>query len=89
MFFDIGHGTSQAATVWAVMADEGYYRREAERCRELAASAPDTKTARRWHKIADQYAVMAEQLDAHIHHRTPILRAQPAQQQQSKAKQAR
>ena len=64
--------------------DEGYYSREADRCRELAASAPDSKTARRWHKLADQYAILAEELDAHIHHRAPILTAQPVQQQQSR-----
>ena len=66
------------------MIDEGYYSREANRCRELAASAPDSKTARRWHKLADQYAILAEELDAHIHHRAPILMAQPVQQQQSR-----
>jgi hypothetical protein len=65
------------------MVDEGYYSREADRCRELAGSAPDSKTARRWHKLADQYAILAEELDAHIHHRAPILIAQPVQQQQS------
>ncbi|TMI99081.1 MAG: hypothetical protein E6G97_23255 [Alphaproteobacteria bacterium] len=67
------------------MADHGYYSREADRCRELAASAPDSSTARRWHRLADQYAILAEELDAHIHHRVPILKAQPVQQQQSRS----
>lgn len=49
--------------------DEGYYLREAQRCRELAVSAPDSKTAGRWHKLADEYATLADELDAHIHHR--------------------
>lgn len=62
-----------------------FYRDEAERCRELAATAPDSKTARRWHRLADQYAVLAEELDAHINGRPPILMQQPVQQQQSRA----
>jgi len=67
--------------------DEGYYIREAQRCRELAATAPDSKTARRWNRLADDYAILAEELDAHIHHRIPLLRVpQRAQQQQSKAR---
>ena len=63
--------------------DEGYYYEEAHRCRELAATAPDANTADRWNRLADDYAILAEELDAHIHHRAPILR-QPLQQQQSK-----
>ena len=67
--------------------DEGYYIREAHRCRELAATAPDSKTARRWHKLADDYSILAEELDAHIHHRPPMLHVpQRTQQQQSKAR---
>jgi len=66
------------------MADETYYSREAQRCRDLAATAPDSKTARRWHRLGDQYAVLAEELDAYIHHRAPILTAQPIQQQQGR-----
>lgn len=67
--------------------DQGYYFREAQRCRELAATAPDSKTARRWNRLADDYTILAEELDAHIHHRTPLLRVpQRAQQQQSKTR---
>jgi hypothetical protein len=67
--------------------DQGYYIREAQRCRELAATAPDSKTARRWKKLADDYSILAEELDAHIHHRPPILHfPQQAQQQQSKTR---
>jgi hypothetical protein len=65
--------------------DEGYYLREAQRCQELAASAPDNKSARRWHKLADDYAILAERLDAHIHHRRARM-PQPVQQQQAKAR---
>lgn len=66
------------------MGDGAYYRGEALRCREMAATAPDSKTARRWNRLADDYAVLAEELDAHIYHRAPILRTstrQPIQQQ--------
>ena len=67
------------------MTDAAYYRAEAERSRELAATAPDANTARRWNALADDYATLAEELDAHVHHRAPILRSairQPIQQQQ-------
>ena len=71
------------------MGTSDHYHAEARRCRDLAASAPNSKVARRWHKLADEYAVLAEELDAHINHRPSILRPptrqQPVQQQQSKA----
>ena len=67
--------------------DEGYYIREAQRCRDLAATAPDSGRARRWHKLADDYSVLAEELDAYIHHRPPVFQMpQRAHQQQSKAR---
>jgi hypothetical protein len=65
------------------MTDAAYYRDEAERSRELAATAPDSKTARRWLDLADEYAVLAEELDASATARPSILRA-PMHQQQSK-----
>ena len=72
------------------MADAEHYRSEARRCRELAASAPDRKTAQRWNNLADEYSILAEELDATAGKRTPILRRptqrQPMQQQQSKTK---
>ena len=70
------------------MADAGYYRAEAERCRDLAAMSVDSDIARRWHRLADQYAVLAEELAAAEAGRTPILRTpmqqQPVQQQQGR-----
>lgn len=70
------------------MTDAAYYRAEAERCWELAMSAPDSETAKRWHLLADEYAVLAEELSASETGRTPLLRMpveqQPVQQQQSK-----
>ena len=72
------------------MATAGYYREEAKRCRDLAASAPDARTARRWHRLADEYAVLAEEIDATETGRPAILRTsmqrQAVQQQQSKSK---
>jgi hypothetical protein len=70
------------------MNDASYYRDEARRCLELAASAPDSKTAKRWRRLADEYVVLAEERAASETGRTPLLRTpmqeQPVQQQQSK-----
>ena len=56
------------------MAIDTYYRAEAERCRDLAAIAADPDIARRWHRLADEYAVLAEELAAAEGGRIPILR---------------
>ena len=70
------------------MTDAAYYREEVERCRDLAASAPDSEIANRWRWLADQYAVLAEELAASETGRAPLLRMpvqrQSVQQQQSK-----
>ena len=42
----------------------------------------DSDIARRWHRLADQYAVLAEELAAAAAGRTPILRTPMQQQQQ-------
>lgn len=62
------------------MAIASYYSAEAERCRDLAAIAADPEMARRWHQLADEYAVLAEELAAAEVGRTPILCA-PIHQQ--------
>jgi hypothetical protein len=69
------------------MADYDHYVREARRCRDLAAASADAYAARRWNKLADDYAALAEQLDARIRYR-PARRHLPQQlqQQHSKAK---
>jgi hypothetical protein len=71
------------------MANADFYRGEAERCRELAATSLDFDTARRWRRLADEYAVLAEELQASEAGRVPLLRMpmqqQPIQQQQRKA----
>jgi hypothetical protein len=46
------------------MAEAPYYRSEAKRCRELAYTAKDRAAAQHWHKIADEYALLAEEIDA-------------------------
>ena len=56
------------------MSDAKHYRDEAFRCRELAMTSRDPATARHWQRLADQYAVLAEELDASAAHRTPLLR---------------
>jgi hypothetical protein len=55
------------------MGDETYYFREAQRCRDFASTTADPKAAQRWNRLADDYAILAEELDAYIHHRTPLL----------------
>jgi len=62
------------------MAIAVYYRAEAERCRDLASIAADPEVASRWHRLADEYAVLAEELAAAEGGRTPILRT-PARKQ--------
>jgi hypothetical protein len=68
------------------MGEVAYYQEEAQRCRDLAASAPDSEMAKRWHRLSDRYAVLA--LAASQNGRAPPLqmpiRQQPVQQQQSK-----
>jgi hypothetical protein len=70
------------------MASADHYRTEAQRCRDLAAMSVDFDIARRWHRLADEYAILAEELAAAEAGRPPILRMpmqqQPAQQQQAK-----
>jgi len=78
--FRIASGTSRHRGDWARMTIPSYYRAEAERCRDLAAIAADADIARRWHRLADEYAVLAEELAAAEAGRTPILRT-PTQQQ--------
>lgn len=41
-----------------------HYVREAERCSDLGASAPNATIARRWRALADQYIVLAEAIAA-------------------------
>lgn len=70
------------------MGNSNYYRTEAERCRDLAAMSVDSDIAKRWHRLADEYAVLAEQLAAAEGGRTPILRT-PMQQQSVQQQQGR
>jgi hypothetical protein len=64
------------------MVTSDYYRREAERCRSLAASSPDPDAARRWRAIAADYDKLA---DAIAEQMPPVQRVamqpQPMQQQ--------
>jgi hypothetical protein len=71
-----------------MMADSAYYRAEALRFLDWAASAADPKAARRWRRLAEDYVTLADQLEAKDTGRAPFLqspvRRQPIQQQQGK-----
>jgi len=71
-----------------MMADSAYYRAEALRFLDWAASAADPKAARRWRRLAEDYVTLADQLEAKDTGRAPFLRSpvrrQPIQQQQGK-----
>ena len=69
------------------MATPDYYRREAQRCRDLASGSPDTEMANRWRSIAADYDNLAEAMEKNA---PPTLQRdgvqrQPMQQQQKKA----
>jgi len=69
------------------MGDAEYYRTEARRFLDWAEMAADGDTARRWRRLAEDYATLAEELGARTGNRPPIL-AKPVrqriQQQQGK-----
>ena len=69
------------------MSDAAYYRAEARRVLDWAEMAADPEVARRWRRLAEDYATLAEQLEAANTGRAPILGKpirQPVQQQQGK-----
>ena len=80
-------GTSQTRHCFAVMSDAAYYKAEALRFVEWASVTADPAIARRWRRLADDYIILAEQLEAASTGRPPILapvKRQPVQQQQGK-----
>ena len=52
-----------------------HYVREAERCSDLGASAPNATIARRWRALADQYIVLAEAIAARTRRRMGMQQA--------------
>jgi hypothetical protein len=70
------------------MSNAAHYRAEALRMLEWARTSPEGEMARRWRQLAEEYATLAEELEARKTGRPPMLRSsmqqQPAQQQQSK-----
>ena len=71
------------------MASASYYRREAARCRELAAGAPDSEMAKGWRSIAADYETLAEALEASpgaAQFQPAPMQHQPMQQQQARTK---
>jgi hypothetical protein len=74
-----------------MMANAAYYRDEAERCRKLAASGPDSSMTARWRQLAAEYDQLADALRA-SEPRPSVLEVpmqqpvqQQVQQQQTKA----
>ena len=65
-----------------------HYRAEAQRCLELADTAPNGLVARRWRRLADEYIGLAEQIDVRMPQLSIPARWQPqaAQQQHARAK---
>ena len=47
----------------AVMTNAQYYRDEAERCRRLALSNPDSVAAPRWRRSAEEYELLAQSME--------------------------
>ena len=41
------------------MTDPAFYRKEAERCRQLAALSPGVALSKRWRALADEYLQLA------------------------------
>jgi hypothetical protein len=69
------------------MSSAVYYRKEAARCRELAAQSPLADMANRWRALAADYDMLADALDSSgvmAPARAPM-QQQPMQQQQSKS----
>jgi len=69
------------------MVSVTHYRKEAERCRELAAHSPSSDMASRWRALAADYDKLADALEespAMMVGQRPAMQQQPMQQQQSK-----
>jgi hypothetical protein len=68
------------------MTSANYYRREAERCRDLADHSPDPEMARRWRALAADYDKLAHSLASSpfgVPQHAPM-QYQPMQQQQAR-----
>jgi hypothetical protein len=66
------------------MSNAVHYRAEARRMLDWAEIALHPEMARRWRRLAEEYAALAEQLDAKATGRPPILRTSMQQQPQGK-----
>jgi hypothetical protein len=68
-----------------LMTSPDYYRREAQRCRDLASGSPDVDMAKRWRALAADYENLAEAIEnAPPMFQRPAVQRQPMQQQQKK-----
>jgi hypothetical protein len=73
------------------MANVWYYRNESKIARERAAASSDPAAKRTWLRIADDYDILAESIEASDRSpsfdRAPVkAQPQPMQQQQAKKK---
>jgi hypothetical protein len=70
------------------MSSASYYRKEAARCRELAAQSPLVDMPNRWRALAADYDILADALDSSevMPAAQAPMQQQPMQQQQSKTK---
>ena len=67
------------------VAREAYYRRMAQRYRELAAGSPDLEMAEGWRAVADECDKLAEAMNASPPESDRAsMQRQPTQQQQQK-----
>ena len=53
------------------MIDGRYYREEARRCRVRATREPDSASSARWQQLANEYELLADDLDASPPSATP------------------
>jgi len=64
-----------------MMAGEAYYRRMAQRYRELAAGSPDLEMVEGWRALADECDKLAEAKNASLPE-SPAMQRQPRRPQQ-------
>ena len=70
------------------MVSVNHYRKEAERCRELAAATPTSEMASRWRSLAADYEKLADALEeagGAVPMQHAPMQHQPMQQQQSRS----
>lgn len=67
------------------MSTPAYYRTEAERCRSMAASMPESAAVKRWLQLALEYEQLADGIARAMPVAAPVQPQQVAMQQQQLA----